>query len=164
MASQCRSHGNKNTWASTFLCLAHFCIMVKSFCIPSSPPRCIVSFKKAKLKRCHDAAANLCHCYLSGDSYFSVIIQQRRSCCATGVRCKSSQWVLGGKVFADSSSQQTCLQDATAAQGSCSPVDISCLCTSAMYLDTLACCLAKNCSPADQTGTQLLRERHLNVC
>ena len=153
----------QNTWASTFLCLAHFCIMVKSFWIPSSPPRCIVSSKKAKLKRCRDAAANLSHCYVDGDSLFSVIIQQRRSCFATSVRRKSAEQVLSGNRSLTAHLQQTCLQNATAAQGSCSPVDISCLCSSALYLDTLACCLAKNCSPADQTGTQFSRETVLNV-
>ena len=60
--------------------------------------------------------------------------------------------------------QQSCLQNATAVQGSCSPVDISCLCSSSLYQNTLACCLSKNCNQADQTCTQTLNEESLIVC
>ena len=116
-------------------------------------PRCIISCKKVTLKRCHDVAPNLCSCYVGSYSLYSVIIQQRISCCATGVRCKSAELSVSGNCSLIVSLQQTCLQNATAAQGSCSSVDISCLCSSALYLDTLACCLAKNCSEADQKGT-----------
>ena len=126
-------------------------------------PRCIVSFKQATLKRRRDVAASLCHCYFGGDSLLGIIIQQRISGCATGVRCKSTELSIGDKHSLTARVQQTCLQNATAAQGSCSSVDISCLCSSALYEDSLACCLSKNCNEADQTGAQTSRDAALIV-
>lgn len=127
-------------------------------------PRCIVSSRKEVLKRCRDVVANLCRRYVGGDGLFSVIIQRRISGCATGVLCKSNEPSVGGKAPLTAYVQQTCLTNATAAQGSCSSVDISCLCSSATYLNTLACCLAKNCSQADQKGTAAPREAALIIC
>ena len=46
--------------------------------------------------------------------------------------------------------KQTCLSNSTASAGSCSSLDVKCLCTNAEYVNTLSCCLATNCDTADQ--------------
>ncbi|KAF6237713.1 hypothetical protein HO173_003914 [Letharia columbiana] len=58
----------------------------------------------------------------------------------------------GGALAALPACAQTCLQNATASQGSCESVDIHCLCNSVTYLNSFACCLSQNCDQADQTA------------
>lgn len=141
-------------WQVHSFVLPNFRILFKSFCIPSLPPNVSLPTKQARLIRCLNVAANLGHCYFSGDSLFSDIRQQRKSGCATGVRCKSNRSDLADIYLLNAYVQQSCLQNATAVQGSCSPVDISCLCSSALYSNSLACCLSKNCNQADQECMQ----------
>ena len=142
-------------WQVHSFVLPNYRILLKSFCIPSLP-RNVSSLptKQARLIRCLNVAANLGPCYFSGDSLFSVISQQRESGCATGVCCKSNRLDPGAMYLLNAYVQQSCLQNATAVQGSCSPVDISCLCSSALYTNSLACCLSKNCNQADQDCMQ----------
>ncbi|MCJ1230318.1 hypothetical protein MMC12_006991 [Toensbergia leucococca] len=45
---------------------------------------------------------------------------------------------------------QTCLSNATTAQGTCSNVDIHCLCSNINYIDALSCCLSQKCNANDQ--------------
>ena len=142
-------------WQVHSFVLPNFRILLKSFCIPSLPQYVSsLPTNQARLIRCLNVAANLGHCYFDGDSFFSVISQQRKFGCATGMRCKSIRSDLGAIYLLNAHVQQSCLQNATAVQGSCSPVDISCLCSSALYTNSLACCLSKNCNQADQDCMQ----------
>ena len=168
-----RQHGSvmpfswkQNTWCGEHIPLS---CPLPFFCIPSLPQNASslptkIATPNAVLKPYRYVAANLCHCYFGGDSLFSVIVQRRSSSCAAGVCCRSNRLNVGGKNSLTACLQQTCLQNATAVQGSCSPVDISCLCSSTLYLDTLACCLSKNCNQADQTCTYTPREIGLITC
>ncbi|SLM39269.1 Extracellular membrane protein, CFEM domain, fungi [Lasallia pustulata] len=45
---------------------------------------------------------------------------------------------------------QTCLSNASTDLGSCSSVDIKCLCGNIDYINTLSCCLSQSCSTSDQ--------------
>lgn len=147
-------------WQVHSFVLPNYHILVMSFCIPSLP-RYVSSLpiKKAGLIRCLNVAANFRRCYFSDDRLFSIIIiKQRKSGCATSVRCESDRSDLVDKSLLNAYVQQSCLQNATAVQGSCSPVDISCLCSSALYANTLGCCLSRNCNQADQDCMRNLRE------
>ena len=96
----CRSHGNKTRGvASTFLCLAHLCILLKSFCIPSLPRNASSLLSKDSLLKSYlNVTENSGHCYFGGDSicrFLSailvciVIVWQRNSFFTTTLRCKS---------------------------------------------------------------------------
>lgn len=120
--------------------------------------RCICSFSTfvlpvAKLR--HEAVLShllsWLHCY----GCYSVILElcyhnkYTGSCWIAYLCCKTA--TLNFKSCTNRT-QQNCLanSDALQAQGSCSSVDIKCLCSNVEYVNTIACCLDTKCSPADQ--------------
>ena len=155
----------QNTWCGKHIPLS--CPLPYSgqvFLYTVIAPKCIISSYQTNLvlKRCLNVAAKFCHRYIGDDSLFRAIIQRWISSCATGVRCKS-RLNADGKNSLTAYVQQTCLQNATAIQGGCQAVDISCLCSSANYINSLGCCLSKNCDQADQTCTSTPRETALMI-